>query len=371
MGKSNSIQEQLKNNQAFTDYVQKISADMENRQNKMASQLENMEKEHYASFDDKALLMEGRYSHLTTTSEWSLKSISKIIDSCSKAIFGSKEPEGTTKPEESQKVSASLQAIKEREVYISNQAFDVVQSIVSSFTNSTSTSVEQKLDGKPIAPGMTMFIGVENNAFAADSFFRNEKIIQTIFVFKVCYSIKEGMAQSALSDLQAYEDQKTSYRNKMQQLNQMLDALDVTSDDYEEQEQKYADRLEVMNNRLEKLNEKIKALQANAIQKDQAFCEDMRKKLMNRRQNRLMANRRIASSWFTYTGSSETIYDSVLAYCPGDLKMKKVERDDYVGTHYRIHFTTSNRNYGQYDVDQYIKLALSAQAGNFYFDPVD
>lgn len=349
MGKSKSIQDQMKTNQDFQNYVQQISADMASRQENMASKLADMEKTHYASFPDKAVLMEGRYSHLTTTSEWSLKVVSNIINGCSQALFGSKEPEGSTKPETSQEVSASLQEIKTRELYIANQAFDVVQAIVGGFTNSTSTSVEQKLDGKPIAPGMIMFIGVENNAFSAQSFFKDEKIIQTIFVFKVCYSIKEGAAQSALSDLQAYEDQKATYRSSIAKLLNKLHDLDVTSDDYDEQEQKYSARLEEMNERLQKLNEKISSLQTNALKKDQAFCEDVRKMLATRTQNRLLGAISLVSKGFTCTAGTDVIMTEVRRNLPGYVQLTGIRATDYTGTHYQLYFRITDKN--QYDTD--------------------
>ncbi len=50
-----------------------------------------MEKGHYEKFSDKALLVEGKYSHLTTVSEWSLKSVNAIIDACTRALFGDKK----------------------------------------------------------------------------------------------------------------------------------------------------------------------------------------------------------------------------------------------------------------------------------------
>ena len=84
------------------------------------------------------MLVEGKYSHLTTVDEWSLKSV---------------------------------KAIKSREEYIISEAFAVVEAIVGSFNSTTTTSVEQKIDGKPIAPGMTLFIGVENNSFLSNNFF--------------------------------------------------------------------------------------------------------------------------------------------------------------------------------------------------------
>ncbi|GEM_PF-5162090 len=193
-----------------------------------------MKTKHYENISDKKLLVEGRYSHLTTVSEWSLNSVSAIIDSCSKALLGTKKsaPEGSKVEEVDETTSESILALKERERYIANEAFAVVQAIVGSFSSSTSTSVEKKSDAKPIAPGMTLFIGVENNSFSNKKFFTNESIIQTIFVFKVCYSIQEGKQQSALNNLQVYEDQKQRYRKIIEKLGQKEMELDIDDEDY-------------------------------------------------------------------------------------------------------------------------------------------
>lgn len=96
MGKSNSIQQQETKNTEFQEYVTKMNSDMDQRQQALQQELEEMERKHYENISDKRLLVEGRYSHLTTISEWSLKSVSVIIDSCSKALLGTKKsaPEG-------------------------------------------------------------------------------------------------------------------------------------------------------------------------------------------------------------------------------------------------------------------------------------
>ncbi|MCM1423197.1 MAG: hypothetical protein NC415_05205, partial [bacterium] len=78
MGKSKTIRDQQKTNQEFQQYLDEMTRDMAQRQNMLAEQLEKMEQDHYACFPDKALLVEGKYSHLTTVSEWSLKSVNVI-----------------------------------------------------------------------------------------------------------------------------------------------------------------------------------------------------------------------------------------------------------------------------------------------------
>lgn len=259
MGQSNSIQEQQEKNQEFQAYINEMNQNMDQRLIALSNDLRGMEDTHYASFPDRTLLIEGRYSHLTTLSEWSLRSISKIIDSCSKAIFGAIAPNGSQKGSNSE-TSDSIRQLQSREAYIANAAFDIVQGIVSSFNNTTSMSVERKVASKPIAPGMTLFIGVENNSYSSKQFFTDEKIIQTLFVFRVFYSIKEGVSQSKLTDLQLYEDQKEIYRRKIATFGKLMDNLDPTAPDFTENIIKYENTADIMYQRLEKLNSKIEEL---------------------------------------------------------------------------------------------------------------
>ena len=258
MGQSNSIQEQQEKNQEFQAYINEMNQNMDQRLIALSNDLRGMEDTHYSSFPDRTLLIEGRYSHLTTLSEWSLRSISKIIDSCSKAIFGAIAPNGSQKG--GAETSASIRQLQSREAYIANAAFDIVQGIVSSFNNTTSISVERKVASKPIAPGMTLFIGVENNSYSSKQFFRDEKIIQTLFVFRVFYSIKEGVSQSKLTDLQLYEDQKEIYRRKIATFGKLMDNLDPTDPSFAENIIKYENTADIMYQRLEKLNSKIDEL---------------------------------------------------------------------------------------------------------------
>lgn len=266
MGKSKSIKELQETNKAFQDYVDQMGEKMDAYKVKMTEEIGNMIQEHYRNFSDKSLLMEGSYSHLTTMSEWSLNSISAIINSCSKALFGSKIPEGAEKKKTDKKVDGAIAGMKERELYIANAAFDIIQGIMSSFSNSTTTSVETKFDGKPLSPGLTLFIAVANNSYRHNSFFSNETITQSIFVFKVYYSIKEGATQSKLSDLESYENQKASYRKQIKKIDERVEQLDVFSENYLQELTKYENIADRLNERLQKIDEEIKHLSPDNVE---------------------------------------------------------------------------------------------------------
>lgn len=370
MGKSRSIQDQQKKNEEFQKYVQQISKDMEERQNRMSVKLEEMEKQHYEKFSDKALLMEGTYSHLTTMSEWSLNSISAIIDTCSKAIFGEKKdtPAGSDKKDTDKATSASIATIKERELYIANAAFDIVQSIVGGFKDSTSTSVEQKLDGKPIAPGMSLFIGVENNAYSSEKFFTSEKIVQTIFVFKVFYSIKEGQAQSALNDLQMYEDQKEIFRKKIEEFTRLADELDINDDDYDAKFTKLIDRAERLNDRMDAITEKIAKLTADKLAADRAHCNQLVDR-MRAGANLLGSEEEVYTvdaTEFTCLLNEDSVRDRIRSCLNRGVWLQSLRKTDYVGYHYAV--TLGSRSeITQQQADTYIYTALGRSRG-FRFD---
>lgn len=260
MGRSNSIKQQQESNQAFREYVDKMTEDLEKRQQNITKELEGMISEHYKQYSDKASLMEGKYAHLTTLSEWSLDSVNSIIKACSKAIFDGKAPKGTDEKQQSPEVSASVAEMKKRELYIASVAFDVVQSIMSTFTNKTSTSIETKIDAKPVAPGMTLFIGVVNNSYSRKDFFRNETIVQSMFVFKVYYSIKEGQTVTKLNDLEAYENLKVKYRQQIDKISVVIGELDFMADDYFDKLNRYSSIVDIMNGKLKEINNRIAEL---------------------------------------------------------------------------------------------------------------
>jgi hypothetical protein len=261
MGKSKTIADQGNLNKQFQQYIDEMTQSMEKQAVSITGTIDNMVKSHYQTFPDKAELLTGQYSHLTTFSEWSLNSITTMIDSCRKTIFGTASvPEGSEKETTSPEVTGAIAALKARELLIANAAFDIVQSILSSFSTSTTTTVSAKLDTKPLDAGLTLFIGVLNNVYNRKDFFNNEKISQNIFIYKVYYSIKEGQSVSQLDDLGAYENQKAAFRTQLQKLDQMVANLDVFKEDYLDELAKCTARADALNKCLQAIDDKLKSL---------------------------------------------------------------------------------------------------------------
>lgn len=264
MGQSNTIEQQQEKNKDFQTYVDQMRKDLDKSLATETSALNARVKEHYSKYGDDALMIASSYRHLTTASEWSLKSINVMIDSCRKAIFGGKLPDGAKKDTPTAEVGAAIQAMTNLDLLIANAAFDAVQALLTSVGSTTSTSISVKSDEKMLAPGMTLFITVVENAYSSKSFFSNETIIQNLFLFEVRFSIKEGKAMSRLSDLQAYENQKQSMRNLLTKIDAAVAELDPDKDDFLTSLAKYTATSDILNTRLKAIDDKLQEIASSS-----------------------------------------------------------------------------------------------------------
>ncbi len=245
-----------------------------------------------------------------------------------------------------------------------------MQAIVESFSSSTGTSVEKKSDAKPIAPGMTLFIGVENNSFSNKKFFFSESIVQTIFVFKVCYSIQEGKRQSALSDLQVYEDQKQRYRKTIEKLGKKEMELDIEAEDYLESLLKLENMVDLLTRRLKEITAKISELTALQLAQDNAACDGILKHMHAARFELACIckgnSHRRTSRPFTYTEGKERVYELIRGKIPTYVHLISVKATDYVGNHFQAVFS-SNDPISLAQANRWVSDELSG-SGNFHFD---
>lgn len=217
---------------------------------------------------------------------------------------------------------------------------------------------------------MTLFIGVENNSFSNKKFFSSESIVQTIFVFKVCYSIQEGKRQSALSDLQVYEDQKQRYRMTIEKLGEKEMELDTDAEDYLENFTKLENMIELMTGKLKGITAKISELMTLQLAQDNAACDRILEQMRVARLGfECVCNgnsHKRTSKPFTYTDGRERVYELIRGIIPAYVHLISVKATDYVGNHFQAVFASDDPiSLGQ--ANGWVSDALSG-SGNFHFD---
>jgi chromosome segregation ATPase len=265
VGQSNTIAKQQELNEQFRQYVQTIQQDLDKTANAQKAELTKAIEQHYSKINDHTSLASADYRHLTTVSEWSLSSLNDMIGKLSASIFGAPPPANSKHDTPTPEVTQAIKAMANLELYIANVAFDVIQGLLVSLDSSMSTGVSFKSDVRPLMPGLRLFITVIENSYERKDFFSNDKIIQSIYIFDARYSLTEAKSDSAFNDAQAYENQKESFREQLQKLDQKVAGLDPDDESYETKLARYEGIARSLNDRLEEIAKKLDGLKGKAI----------------------------------------------------------------------------------------------------------
>ncbi|MBF2017344.1 MAG: hypothetical protein IGS23_19495 [Rivularia sp. T60_A2020_040] len=226
-------------------------------------------RDRYSKFNGESFeLAKGDYQHVTTLSEWSLDSVSKMINSIQGAIFGkSSTPKGsTTISDEKSKtpdVSVAIQAMSDLQLLIAQTAFQSIQGILESFTSSTKTELMSNRKVIPLSPGLTLFMCIIENNIEQTKFFKSDLICQNFYLYTARYSIAEGKNIINFNQLQALADLQAGYDVQEKKIAKLISNLDPASDKWDEQKIKYDKMIENIESSREKIKGKIDVLKSN------------------------------------------------------------------------------------------------------------
>lgn len=267
MGKSNTISDQEKLNAQFQSYIDTQTRVLDQLTSGAQVAIDNTIATYYKAggWSDAKPLVAGSYQHLSTASEWSLDSVSRMIDAVRDSIFGKKPPEGTTMPTLPSDLAANVAKMAGMEQLIASAAFDAIQGVLAAFTSSTQTSVKKDYVTRVLAPGLTLFCCVIENQYSRGDFLSNNVIVQNAYVFDTRFSIRQAGDISAFNDIQALEAQKWAFRDQLAKVNAAVAALDPTEDAYQIQLAKYTAIGDTLDARLKMLQETIDEKEKGAV----------------------------------------------------------------------------------------------------------
>jgi uncharacterized protein (DUF2164 family) len=168
MGKSNTIDQQAKLNADFQKYIDDRTKVLDDMATKAEAEIQTKIGTYYknGNWKDAAPLIQGKYQHLSTVSEWSLDNVNKMISALHEAIFGkAPAPEGSTAPTQTSDLAANVAKMSDMTLLITSAAFNAVQGIMASLTSGTETNIQQDYATKELAPVLTLFVCVIENQF--------------------------------------------------------------------------------------------------------------------------------------------------------------------------------------------------------------
>ncbi|MBD1945428.1 hypothetical protein H6F50_24280 [Coleofasciculus sp. FACHB-712] len=264
MGKSNTIDQQAKLNADFQKYINDQTTALDTMTTKAQGEIQTTIDTYYkkGNWKDAAPLIQGKYEHLTTESEWSLDNVSKMIEALRGAIFGAPAPAGSTAPAQSSDLAANVQKMSDMTLLITSAAFNAIQGIMATFTSGTQTSVQQDFATKELAPGLTLFVCVIENQYHRSDFLNNNTILQTGYVFDTRFSIEQAGELAKFNQVQSLIAEQNTSETLISKFDAALIGLDVTADDYDAKYTKYQGNLDKLNARIADLKDLIDKLKA-------------------------------------------------------------------------------------------------------------
>lgn len=227
MGKSRSLEDQAKVNRSFFNYMQEqeqlMNASVAEAEKNVGADVAKFAR----SYDDLQLLAKKQYQHFSTLSEWSLDAISKMIDSIANTFFAGGDLKSLggkgTSP-------AALVGMSPMEIAIAQTVVSAISTILQGFHTTTQTDISKQQLMVSAAPGLTVFLGIHERAFAAKGFTLSENIVQNAYYFEAYWSTKQNASAEAISAIQALNKTGISLRESLQIANKRVATLDPFDD---------------------------------------------------------------------------------------------------------------------------------------------
>lgn len=241
MGHSPTIQEMENKEDEYRNYINKIEAELEQKATKYGKEMEDKISDYYKNNDyDKTDFISGRNADFMQATDWSLTNVKKIIEAISKAVFGGsgRVPDGVevaSVPD----LGKSIAELSNLEVYVAGKCFEVLGGIVESFGSSSSVSFNSSYKSQPLGNGLHLFATVVCDSYKSESFFENQEIYQYLYIYEVKYSTGEAQTQATQELTKLYEDQISTFTQKVENLLEQLQADKITPQQYSSSEAIY------------------------------------------------------------------------------------------------------------------------------------
>ena len=234
MGHSPSISELASKEDEYRAYINKIEKELEDKAKQYGDAMSEKIEAYYSDNNyDKTDFISGRNSDFMQASDWSLENVKKIIDSISKAVFGDSTPPDGTQVVKTEDLGKAIAAMGDLQVYVAGKCFEVLSGIVESFGSATSVSFNSAYKSQPLGNGLHLFTTVVCDSYKSESFFENQEIYQYLYIYEVKYSTGEAQTQEKITLTKLYEDQISTFTDKIEDLLDQLEKNKITPEQYD------------------------------------------------------------------------------------------------------------------------------------------
>lgn len=221
MGRSKSIDEKIKDDEKFREFMNKLANEATIEEDRIAAQIDAVVKKQYEDNGwDHGRLFGNRQSDYQNYSDWSLTRVNTIIDSLGNALSGGDFPSKKL-PGSEEAPKSTIEATKE---FLGAFAGDysliiarvqaLISGVLSQFAVASDASRKTALRDMPLAGGLHLFFGSSGMVYTNNTFFTNQFIGTFQIVFEVYMSVDEARA-IGLQQILVTTDKELSILNQL------------------------------------------------------------------------------------------------------------------------------------------------------------
>lgn len=201
MGKSKSIEQKMKDDQKFKEFMGNLEQDSKKKENEILGDIDDLVKKHYEGNSwDYARFFGNKQSDYQNYDDWSLERVQNIINSIGNALQGGDFPSSKVPGSD----EAETSTIEEAKEYLGSFTNDykliiarvqaLVSGVLSQFSVASEATQKSSLNDMFLSGGMHLFFGSFGSVFTNNTFFTNQFIGSFQIVFEVYMSVEEAKA---------------------------------------------------------------------------------------------------------------------------------------------------------------------------------
>lgn len=199
MGKSKSIEEKMKDDKKFRDFMHQVEKESDEELERIKTSVNNTVKRHYDGNGwDYARFFGDSRSDYQNYDEWSLGRIMKIVDAIGGALEDMNYPSSLVPGSEKADPSTIDEAKEFAQAFTGDYSLVIsrvkamVNAVLSQFSTVSEAHMNAELRDMPLSGGLHMFFGSTGETYRNEAFFSKQFIGSFQIVFEVYMSVDEA-----------------------------------------------------------------------------------------------------------------------------------------------------------------------------------
>ncbi|MBB1255912.1 hypothetical protein [Streptomyces alkaliterrae] len=270
MGSSPSISELTKDSEEFRKYIDQLEKELDQRSSDRQEKLDAEVQKFIATnhYNDLRVLQEDEKHHFSQMKEFSLDSISKLINTIAKSLLpsadgggsaggtsGKTDKEAVSEAKDTTKsvLGASADVLIGFETLAVGRVLNVVSEILLEFQSSANVGYQSEVGAHEIGYGYQLFLSSAADSFQGKGILQGSQIVEYLFAYRLTHSISQAQAEGDVLLTKRLEDSLELFAKLQERLEEKLSNDEIDFDSFESMNKRYQAHIDEVHQNLDNL----------------------------------------------------------------------------------------------------------------------